>query len=176
MEPVAGMIQSNAGASDSAGLARRTVLRRAALGAGAASAALTAPRVVELSLAPQFAAAASGIQEAFVDLGPVGAVRAFGSISVIFDLVVGRVCWEITSLNLLPDSEFLSLHIHAGPADDTGPTAISLANELSGCVSAPRPAIEAVIDDPENFYVIVHTQSPGNDIRGQVGSTSPAAR
>lgn len=72
----------------------------------------------------------------------------------------GEVCWEIHVEDItLPAT---GAHIHVGTATEFGPVVIGLVppdatGHSSGCVSADRDLIKAIIQNPENYYVNVHT-------------------
>jgi hypothetical protein len=71
-----------------------------------------------------------------------------------------EVCFEITVSNItLPAT---GAHIHVGTATESGPVVVGLTppgatGSSSGCVSADRDLIKAIIQNPENYYVNVHT-------------------
>ena len=86
----------------------------------------------------------------------------------------GEVCFEITVSNItLPAT---GAHIHVGTATEFGPVVIGLtppgaSGVSSGCVTADRDLILEIIQNPENYYVNVHTL-PGfgaGAVRGQLG-------
>ena len=84
----------------------------------------------------------------------------------------GQVCFELTVTNItLPAT---GAHIHAAPAGVNGPIVVPLtapdaSGSSSGCVSADRDLIKAIIQNPENYYVNVHNVDfPGGAIRGQL--------
>lgn len=67
-------------------------------------------------------------------------------------------------------------HIHVGPAGDMGPVvqALVLTGRERGVVAqgtASNPSLaEAILDDPANYYVNVHTTvCPAGAVRGQLG-------
>lgn len=71
-----------------------------------------------------------------------------------------EVCFEITVANItLPAT---GAHIHVGTVTEAGPVVVGLtppdaSGSSSGCVSADRDLIMAIIQNPENYYVNVHT-------------------
>ena len=85
-----------------------------------------------------------------------------------------QVCWEISVQNIsLPAS---AAHIHVAPATAPGPVVVGLSapgvdGTSSGCTSADRALIKAIIQNPENYYVNVHTlpSFPAGAVRGQLG-------
>jgi hypothetical protein len=76
------------------------------------------------------------------------------------------------------DGEVFAGHIHAGTADTFGPVLITLftgsfagTDSASACVQADRELIKAIIQNPENYYVNVHSTPnfPGGAVHGQLG-------
>lgn len=71
-----------------------------------------------------------------------------------------EVCFEISVSNItLPAT---GAHIHVGSASQSGPVVVGLvapgtSGTSSGCVPATRELILAIIQEPENYYVNVHT-------------------
>ena len=63
-------------------------------------------------------------------------------------------------------------HIHRAPAGSPGPVVIGFnpaVNGLSGCVSADPDLIKTIRQNPEGFYVNVHTaEFPAGAVRGQL--------
>ncbi len=72
----------------------------------------------------------------------------------------GEVCFELSVANItLPAT---GAHIHVGSATEAGPVVVPLTppgptGTSSGCVEADRELILAIIRNPENYYVNVHT-------------------
>ena len=85
----------------------------------------------------------------------------------------GEVCWEITVSDItLPAT---GAHIHVGTATEFGPVVVGLippdaSGSSSGCTSADRDLIKAIIQNPENYYVNVHTVPlyAAGAVRGQL--------
>ena len=83
-----------------------------------------------------------------------------GTASITLNPGQGEVCFEITVSNItLPAT---GAHIHVGTATEFGPVVVGLtppdaSGTSSGCVSADRDLIKAIIQNPENYYVNVHT-------------------
>src|SRR5687768_11483438 len=86
----------------------------------------------------------------------------------------GEVCFELSVQNItLPAT---GAHIHVGTATQFGPVVVGLTppgatGASSGCVSADRALIKAIIQNPENYYVNVHTLPlyAAGAVRGQLG-------
>jgi hypothetical protein len=85
-----------------------------------------------------------------------------GSGTAVLRLNPGQqeVCWEITVSNItLPAT---GAHIHVGTATEFGGVVVGLtppgvSGVSSGCTFADRELIKAIIQNPENYYVNVHT-------------------
>ena len=85
----------------------------------------------------------------------------------------GEVCWDITVSDItLPAT---GTHIHVGTATEAGPVVVGLvppdaSGSSSGCTSADRDLIKAIIQNPENYYVNVHTLPlyAAGAVRGQL--------
>jgi hypothetical protein len=84
-----------------------------------------------------------------------------------------EVCFELSVSNItLPTT---GAHIHVGTASEFGPVVVGLtppdtSGTSSGCVSADRDLILAIIQNPENYYVNVHTVPlyAAGAVRGQL--------
>jgi hypothetical protein len=83
-----------------------------------------------------------------------------------------EVCFELSVANV--DGEIFAAHIHRGTVTEAGPVVVGLAAPVtgssSGCVHADRELILAIIQNPENYYVNVHSRPnfPGGAVRGQL--------
>ena len=84
-----------------------------------------------------------------------------------------EICYELAVADILLPA--VGAHIHTGTVTEAGPVVVPLAapdvtGMSSGCVYAPRELILAIIRNPENYYVNVHTTDyrPGA-VRGQLG-------
>jgi hypothetical protein len=81
-----------------------------------------------------------------------------------------EVCFRLTVSGIAPAS---AAHIHRGAPTEAGPVVIPLAPPTTGsseaCVSAAQELIQAIIQNPENYYVNVHNAPfPGGAVRGQL--------
>lgn len=81
----------------------------------------------------------------------------------------GEVCFHITVQNI---STITLAHIHRGVAGTNGPVVVDFnpaVNGLNGCVTASAELIKTIRQNPENYYINVHTtEFPGGAVRGQL--------
>lgn len=69
----------------------------------------------------------------------------------------------------------IGAHIHVGDVDSPGPVVVPLTapdagGTSSGCVSADRDLVRAILRSPEAYYVNVHSVDfPAGAVRGQLG-------
>ena len=84
----------------------------------------------------------------------------------------GEVCFEIHVSGITLPA--IGAHIHVGAATTTGGVVVGLtppdaSGHSSGCVSADPDLIKAIRQNPENYYVNVHTTDfPAGALRGQL--------
>jgi hypothetical protein len=106
--------------------------------------------------------------------GP-GDPDASGTSTVRLNPGQGEVCHETSWANV--DGTVFAGHIHVGPVGTAGPVVVTLltgsfagTDSASACVAADRELIMAIIQNPENYYVNVHsTVFPAGAVRGQLG-------
>ena len=85
----------------------------------------------------------------------------------------GEVCFEINVSGITLPA--IGAHIHVGASTTTGPVVVGLTppdadGSSSGCVSADPELIKAIRQNPEAYYVNVHTTDyPAGAVRGQLG-------
>ena len=86
---------------------------------------------------------------------------------------LGEVCFSIEVEDIaLPAT---AAHIHVGSAEVAGPVVVGLVapdatGTSSACVAADRELVRAIIGNPDNYYVNVHTSEfPPGAVRGQLG-------
>lgn len=78
----------------------------------------------------------------------------------------GEICFEVATSNI---ATIILAHIHRGGAGVNGPVVVDFKGQTSGCVSADRALIKAIIQDPAGYYVNIHTtEFPGGAVRGQL--------
>ncbi|GAB6178747.1 hypothetical protein JCM14036_00660 [Desulfotomaculum defluvii] len=105
---------------------------------------------------------------------PPVATNATGFAIITLNEAQGEVCWELSVFNL--SSNPTGAHIHRAPVGLNGPIVVPLSFEpnettwtSSGCNLASQELVNDIINNPEEFYVNVHTQNfPGGEIRGQL--------
>jgi hypothetical protein len=95
-----------------------------------------------------------------------------GTVTLTLNPGTGQVCWEIQVSGItLPAT---AAHIHVAPTTSPGPVVVPLSAPdgtgfASGCTSADRSLIKAIIQNPENYYVNVHNADyPAGALRGQL--------
>ena len=107
--------------------------------------------------------------------GP-GDPDASGTASLTLNPGQGEVCFDINWAKI--DGEVFAAHIHRGSAAVAGPVVVTLftgafagTGSQSDCVVADRDLLRAIIQNPEGYYVNVHSRPnfPGGAIRGQLG-------
>jgi CHRD domain-containing protein len=103
---------------------------------------------------------------------------ATGTATVRLRAGQGQVCYQLAASNL-PTAA--AAHIHRGSAGASGPVVIPLntpnaAGTASGCATAARALVGAILADPASYYVNVHTAAfPNGAIRGQLTGSSTAS-
>lgn len=108
------------------------------------------------------------------EVPPANDPQASGTALVRLNPGQGTVCFDISWSNV--PGTVLHAHIHKAPAGTAGPIVVPLFNGSfagtasdSGCVSAARALIDAIIQDPGAYYVNIHsTVYPGGAARGQL--------
>ena len=93
-----------------------------------------------------------------------------GTASLTLNHGQGEICFELTVTGIAPAT---AAHIHFAPVGVAGPVVVPLtpptSGSSSGCVSADRDLVKAIIQNPENYYVNVHNaQYPAGALRGQL--------
>jgi CHRD domain len=105
-----------------------------------------------------------------------GDPNASGTASLTLNPGLGEVCFDISWADV--DGEVFASHIHVAPAGSPGPIVVTLftgsfagTGSQSGCVEADRDLVLAITQNPEAYYVNVHSRPnfPGGAIRGQLG-------
>ena len=101
--------------------------------------------------------------------GP-GDPKGSGTVVVTFDPDNGDVCYELSVANL---QEATAAHIHKGVKGEEGQVEVALeapkTGTAKGCTKADVVVIEAIMQDPTDYYVNVHTAAfPKGAVRGQL--------
>ena len=88
-----------------------------------------------------------------------------------------KICYEIDVSNLSspPLGYGGGAHIHKGPPGEDGPIKITLKppsgtdGQSSDCLRAKRGLLEAILENPSDYYVNIHTQNHEvGEVRGQL--------
>lgn len=93
-----------------------------------------------------------------------------GTAKVTADAATNQVCYDLTVQAIARPT---AAHLHRGAVGVAGPPVVTFDaptnGASSGCVSVERTLAAAVIADPANFYVNVHTADyPQGAVRGQL--------
>jgi CHRD domain len=105
--------------------------------------------------------------------GP-GDPDATGTAFITLNQGQGEVCFDLSWAGI--DGTVTAAHIHIGSATEAGPVVVGLftgafegTDSASGCVSASEELIKAIRQDPENYYVNIHSDVfPAGAVRGQL--------
>jgi CHRD domain len=95
-----------------------------------------------------------------------------GSATITVNPGQREVCYELSVEDITLPA--IGAHIHVGDADETGPVVVGLvapdaSGASSGCAQVSRELALAIIQNPENYYVNVHTSDfPAGALRGQL--------
>jgi hypothetical protein len=108
--------------------------------------------------------------------GP-GDPDASGTAFITLNQGQGEVCFDLSWAGI--DGTVTAAHIHVGSATVAGPVVVTLfagvalsgTDSASGCVAASEELIKAIRQDPENYYVNIHSDVfPAGAIRGQLAN------
>jgi hypothetical protein len=106
---------------------------------------------------------------------PAGDPVGTGTATVRLRAGQGQVCYQLEVSNLPPA---VAAHIHRASAGSSGPVVVPLktpnaAGKTSGCTTAARTLVKAILSSPGTYYVNVHTSEFQNGaIRGQLTGTT----
>jgi hypothetical protein len=101
-----------------------------------------------------------------------GDLDGTGSATITVNPGQGEVCYEISVEDIMLPAT--GAHIHEGVAGENGPIVVELVppdanGDSSGCTQVSRELALEIIQDPENYYVNVHTSDfPAGALRGQL--------
>ena len=121
-----------------------------------------------------FTTALSGAEEVDPITGALGAGDPDGSGLATLTVNPGQqeVCYELGVEDIMLPA--IGAHIHVGEAGENGPVVVPLippdaSGVSSGCAAVSRGLALAIIQDPDAYYVNVHTEDfPNGTIRGQL--------
>ena len=87
----------------------------------------------------------------------------------------GKVCFQMSVEGL---DTVTAAHIHEGGEDEAGSPVVELTAPTEGsaddCVDAEQQLIAQIVENPEGYYVNVHTDEfPEGAVRGQLGPPEP---
>ena len=95
-----------------------------------------------------------------------------GTAQLTLNSGLGEICWVIQVSDITLPS--IGAHIHVGSSTTTGPVVVALTppdatGASSGCTAVDRELVKAIRQNPENYYVNVHTTDyPAGALRGQL--------
>ena len=94
-----------------------------------------------------------------------------GDVSIQINPGKGELCFQLNVSDIAPAT---AAHVHSGMAGVAGPVVVGLSpptgGSSSGCVSAARDVLLAIIQNPQEYYVNVHNaEYPPGAVRGQLG-------
>jgi len=93
-----------------------------------------------------------------------------GTASFVINPGQRRLCYELEVTGIAAAT---AAHIHIAPVTDPGPVVVPLGaptdGDSSGCVDITRELAQAIIKDPDAYYVNVHNADfPAGAVRGQL--------
>jgi hypothetical protein len=100
---------------------------------------------------------------------PAASTTGTGSAKITLDDTKGQVCFKLSWSGIGSPS---AAHIHKAVKGKAGPVVVPLFSgtpKKSGCVSASKSLIAAIVKKPSSYYVNVHTAKfPNGAVRGQL--------
>jgi len=144
---------------------RRILLLLSAFAASGLVAAGLARAASGVSTTTTFTVHMTGGQEV-----PKGSPTGSGTAVLSLTPSTGRVCFHLTWSKI--DTPIAS-HIHKAPKGKAGAVVVPLFStppaKHSGCVSAAKSLVAAILKHPSDYYVNIHTKRyPNGAIRGQL--------
>ena len=105
--------------------------------------------------------------------GP-GDPDASGTASLALNPGQGELCFELAWTAI--DGTVSAAHVHVGEAGEAGPVVVPLfsgsfsgTDSASACVDADRALLLAIVQNPDNYYVNVHSSVfPAGAVRGEL--------
>ena len=117
--------------------------------------------------APVTLTAAMTADEEVPTKGPAGAT---GNATLEIDNATNQVCYTFVTQNL--DEPVTAGHIHKGARGVAGDVVVNLnvtSANLKGCAPGEAAVIQAVLADPDGYYVNLHSEAhPAGVLRGQL--------
>ena len=93
-----------------------------------------------------------------------------GGAAIVINPVRGRICYALAVKDIAPA---VMAHIHVGASNVAGPVVFHFVPPTPGsarCTAIDKPLAQAIVDNPTNYYVNVHTADfPSGAVRGQLG-------
>lgn len=139
------------------------------------AAAALAPATVLLA-PPAFAAPPSGRPFSIELTGAAerpdpGDVDASGTARLRVNPGLEQLCYELSVDDI--DGDVVAAHVHVGSVDEAGGVVVTLQAPVDGsssdCVDVTRDLARAIVSNPTNYYVNVHsTVYPAGAVRGQL--------
>jgi hypothetical protein len=101
--------------------------------------------------------------------GP-GDSKGNGTVKLTLNPDKGEVCYDLIVANI---QEATAAHIHEGAVGKEGPVKVGLdapkTGTAKGCKNADAALIQAIMQNPANYYVNVHNaEFPKGAVRGQL--------
>ena len=118
-------------------------------------------------MVPMVSSGATVLTAALTGADPDG----FGFVKVVIDPGAGSLCFRMSVARL---SGATAAHIHEGGPGIAGPVVVPLSPPVmdglvNDCVTADPQLLQAIVDNPGNYYVNVHNDEyPDGAIRGQL--------
>jgi len=103
---------------------------------------------------------------------PRGDMHGSGTATITLYPKSSKVCYAVTIKGVMGYA--FAAHIHKGPVGKEGPVVIPIGTpgkngRTVGCVNAKTFMIRAIMQNPRQYYVNVHTKEyPGGAVRGQL--------
>ena len=101
------------------------------------------------------------------EVPPASGTSATGWAEFTLNQGLEEICFHITVENL--SGPLVADHIHVGEAGTNGGVVVNLGGALSGCVDVDTDTFKAIRQNPEGYYLNLHTAlNPGGELRGQL--------
>ena len=102
---------------------------------------------------------------------PPGDPTGSGTAEFTVNIGQARICYSLSVQGL--NAPVIAAHIHVAPAGKAGPIVVPLSAPItgasSGCADVDRGLAKNILQNPEAYYVNVHTTAfPTGAVRGQL--------